>query len=372
MRPTDPEAEAAIDPGRVLRRGWTTGTCATAATRAAFEALLGFEPEDPIPVPLPGGQRPRFALARLDRGGGFARAGVVKDAGDDPDVTHGALVLATVRRAGPGDGVIFRAGPGVGMVTLPGLPLSPGEPAINPVPREMMRATVAEVAAARGVPADVLVEIGVEDGARLAERTMNGRLGIVNGLSILGTTGIVIPYSCGAWIASIHRGIDVARASGLPHLAGATGVTSEAAVRALYGLPEQALIDMGDFVGGMLKYLRSHPVPRITIAGGFAKMTKLGQGLLDLHSKRDAVDFGWLAARLGEAGASDAMVEGARTANTALEILQWCEREGVPLAARVAAAARVTARAALGRDDIALDVAIFDRNGRLLATAERD
>ena len=370
MNPSESEIGEGIDPGRVLRRGWTTGACATAATRAAFEALLGLEPEDPIPVPLPSGARPTFALARLDRGADYARAGVVKDAGDDPDVTHGALVLATVRCAELGSGVVFRAGPGVGTVTLPGLPLPPGEPAINPVPRGMMRATIAEVASARGVPADLIVEIGVEDGVRLAERTMNGRLGIRGGLSILGTTGIVIPYSCGAWIASIHRGIDVARAAGLPHLAGATGVTSEAAVRVLYDLPEQALIDMGDFVGGMLKYVRTHPVPRITIAGGFAKMTKLGQGLLDLHSKRDAVDFGWLAARLAEAGAPSTMVAGARTANTALEILQWCEREGVPLAAKVAAAARATAQAALDRADVVLDVSVFDRDGRLLATAD--
>lgn len=326
-----------------LRRGWTTGACATAAARAAFEALLGFEPEDPVPVTLPGGARPRFALARLERGPDSAMAGIVKDAGDDPDVTHGALVTARLRHAAPGAGVVFRAGPGVGTVTLPGLPLPPGEPAINPVPRQMIAAALNEVAAARSVGADLVVEIGVEDGVRLAERTMNARLGIVGGLSILGTTGVVVPYSCGAWIASIHRGIDVARASGLPHIAGSTGAVSEAAVRRLHGLPEQGLIEMGDFVGGMLKYIRTHPVPRVTIAGGFAKMSKLGQGLLDLHSKRDAVDFDWLAARLGEAGAPPAIVDQARRANTALEVLGLAQSQRIALPHAIAVAARQTA-----------------------------
>ena len=122
------------------------------------------------------------------------------------------------------------------------------------------------------------------------------------GLSILGTTGIVVPYSCAAWIATIHQGIDVARALGLAHVAGATGRTSEAAIAKLYALPEAALIDMGDFVGGMLKYLRAHPVPRVTIAGGVAKMTKLAQGLLDLHSGRGSVDLDALARLARDAG----------------------------------------------------------------------
>ena len=225
---------------------------------------------------------------------------MVKDAGDDPDVTHGALVLATVRAGAPGSGVTFRAGEGVGTVTRAGLPIPPGEPAINPVPRRMIRDAIAEVAAAAGRAADAEVEIAIPGGEALAAKTLNGRLGIVGGLSILGTTGIVVPYSCSAWIHSIHRGIDVARAAGLTHIAGATGASSEAAVQKLYDLPEIALIDMGDFVGGMLKYLRTHPVPRVTIAGGVAKMTKLAQGLLDLHSKRGVVDS--RAARRAGAG----------------------------------------------------------------------
>src|SRR5499427_721906 len=261
--------------GRPLRRGWTTGACATAAAKAAYAALVTGKFPDPVEITLPRGERPAFALAVCRRDLDSATAGVVKDAGDDPDVTHGALILATVRPAAPGSGVIFRAGKGVGTVTRPGLPLPPGEPAINPVPRKMIRDAIGEVVTAVGCAGDVEVEIAIPNGEALAAHTLNARLGIVGGLSILGTTGIVVPYSCSAWIASIHSGIDVARAAGLTHLVGSTGANSETAAQKLYDLPEIALIDMGDFVGGMLKYLRRHPVPRVTIAGGVAKMTKL-------------------------------------------------------------------------------------------------
>src|SRR5260221_2717614 len=267
-------------PDRPLRRGWTTGACATAAAKAAYTALLTGEFPDPVGVTLPVGDRLSFALAVTRKDVDTATAGVVKDAGDDPDVTHGALVLATVRPAAPGSGVTFRAGAGVGTVTRPGLPFPPGEPAINPVPRRMICDAIAEVAAAARGSGDVEVEIGVADGERLAARTLNARLGIVGGLSILGTTGVVVPYSCAAWIHSIQRGIDVARAAGLDHVAGSTGSNSEAAVQKLHPLPEMALIELEGFVGGMLTYLRRHPVARVTIAGGVGKMTKLAQCLL--------------------------------------------------------------------------------------------
>src|SRR5262245_10456410 len=221
-------------PDRPLRRGWTTGACATAAAKAAYTALLSGEFPDPVEIALPSAQRVAFALASHELKGGAATAGIVKDAGDDPDVTHGALVLATLRKAASGSGVVFKAGKGVGTVTLPGLPVPPGEPAINPVPRQMMRETIAEVAAAHAAPGDVEIEISIPNGERLAGKTMNARLGIKGGLSILGTTGIVVPYSCAAWIATIHQGIDVASALGLTHIAGATGSTSEAAIAKMY------------------------------------------------------------------------------------------------------------------------------------------
>ncbi len=354
-------------PSLALRRGWTTGACATAAARAAFEALLTGSFPDPVSIALPGGARPAFALALEERRGDFARAGVVKDAGDDPDVTHGALVVATVRLGPAGTGVVFRAGPGVGTLTRPGLPLPPGEPAINPVPRAMIRAAIAEAAELHAAASDAIVEISIPGGEKLAERTLNGRLGILGGLSILGTTGIVVPYSCSAWIHSIHRGIDVARACGLDHVAGSTGSTSEAAIRKLHGLSEVALIDMGDFVGGMLKYIRRHKVAKVTSAGGCAKMVKLAQGLLDLHSRRGTVDLDWLALRLLEAGGDAGLAERVRHANTALEALDLARQAGIDVAGAVAEAAFATAAKALRDASIALEIAIFDRAGELIA-----
>jgi cobalt-precorrin-5B (C1)-methyltransferase len=354
---------------RPLRRGWTTGTCAAAAAKAAFAALLTGEFPDPVEVTLPRGERPSFALAVAQRGDGFATAGIVKDAGDDPDVTHGALICATVRAGKPGAGVIFRAGSGVGTVTRAGLPVPPGEPAINPVPRRMIGDAIAEVAAAAGRAADAEVEISIPDGEALAAKTLNGRLGIVGGLSILGTTGIVVPYSCSAWIHSIHSGIDVARAAGLTHIAAATGASSEAGVQRLYGLPDIALIDMGDFVGGMLKYLRRHPLPRLTIAGGVAKITKLAQGLTDLHSKRGAVDLVALAGLAEVAGGSQRLCGQIRAANTAAEAFALAQAEGIALGDRVAQAAQATATQIVAGHGIAVEITLFDREQNLVGRA---
>jgi cobalt-precorrin-5B (C1)-methyltransferase len=352
-----------------LRRGWTTGTCATAAAKAAFAALMTGDFPDPVEVTLPRGTRPSFALAMTRQDEGLAMAGVIKDAGDDPDVTHGALVCATVRAGAPGLGVIFKAGEGVGTVTRAGLPIPPGEPAINPVPRQMIRDAIAEVAAACGRAADAEVEISIPGGEALAAKTLNGRLGIVGGLSILGTTGIVVPYSCSAWIHSIHSGIEVARAAGLTHIAGATGAASEAGAQKLYGLPEIALIDMGDFVGGMLKYLRRHPVPRVTIAGGIAKMTKLAQGLTDLHSKRGAVDLAELANVAAAAGGAAQLCQRMIAANTTAEAFTLAQADGIALGDMVAQAAQETAANIVAGHGIDIEIAVFDREQNLVGRA---
>ena len=169
-----------------LRYGWTTGACATAATKAALIALFGDDFPDPVTITLPRGQTPAFALATEEKGEDFTRVSIIKDAGDDPDVTHLARIISTVRRGKAGGGIVFLGGEGVGTVTREGLPIAVGEPAINPVPRKMLREVVNEVTTAYRQPTDIEVEISVENGAELATHTMNGRLGIIGGLSILG------------------------------------------------------------------------------------------------------------------------------------------------------------------------------------------
>jgi len=349
-----------------LRRGWTTGACATAAARSALSALLTGNSEDPVTITLPGGQRPAFALAHELIGDDFAEAGIIKDAGDDPDVTHGALVIARVSHGPQGSGITFRAGSGVGTVTKPGLKLAVGEPAINPVPRQMITAELLDLCTAHGVAPDFVVTISVRDGERLAEKTWNPRLGILGGLSILGTTGIVIPYSCGAWIASIHRGIDVARAMGLPHLVGSTGDVSEKAAQGKYALPLEAYLDMGDFVGGMLKYLKAHPVERITIAGGFAKLSKLANGAMDLHSGRSQVDTDFLASILAKLGASAALLTAAGEASSAGAVLDLAATENLPLAQSIAEEAKVAAARVLNNSGIQIGILVVGRDGAVL------
>ena len=347
-----------------LRRGWTTGACAAAGARAAFAALLTGSFPDPVLLRLPRARAASFPLALAELGEDRARAGILKDAGDDPDVTHGALIVAEVARAPVGSGIGFAAGEGVGRVTRPGLPLAVGEPAINPAPRAMVRDALREVADAHGAPnPDVAVTISIPGGERLAEMTMNARLGIIGGLSILGTTGIVVPYSCSSWIHAIHRGVDVARAAGLDHIAAATGATSERAVQLLYDLPDHALIAMGDFVGGMLKYLRTHPVARLTIVGGFAK---LAAGHLDLHSGRSRVDTAALGDMLAALGADGSAIERARAAGGAGEILAVAGSWRQLLARLVAARAREVSLATLS-GKTAVEVAIVDRDGGFLA-----
>jgi cobalt-precorrin-5B (C1)-methyltransferase len=352
-----------------LRYGWTTGACATAATKAALTALFGGDFPDPVTITLPRGQKPAFVLATEEKEADFARVSIIKDAGDDPDVTHMARIISTVRRGKTGAGIRFLAGDGVGVVTKEGLPITVGEAAINPVPRLMMQEVVAEVASIFDEPQDIEIEIGVENGEELARQTMNGRLGIVGGLSILGTTGIVVPYSCASWIASIHRGIDVARANNLTHLVASTGSTSEKAVAEIYDLPESALLDMGDFAGGVLKYLKKHPVPRLTIAGGFAKITKLALGHMDLHSGRSRVDFGWLADQMAFLGAEAGLITATSEANTAMQVLQLAKEAGLPLANHVAEKAKGVASEIAG-ESVAINVFIFDRAGKLVGRSD--
>lgn len=354
-----------------LRRGWTTGACATAAAKAAYTALLGGGFPDPVTVRLPRGLKASFPLARADLRAGAATASVIKDAGDDPDVTHGAEIICTLARSEPGTGIRYAAGDGVGTVTLPGLPVPPGEPAINPRPREMIAAALSDVAGEFGVDADVRVTISIPGGQLLAAKTANPRLGIVGGLSVLGTTGVVIPYSCASWVHSIHRAVDVARATGISHVAGATGRTSETAVQAHWQLDDRAVIDMGDFAGALLKYVRAHPVPHLTIAGGFGKLSKLADGHMDLHSSRSAVDVAGLAQRLARCGAGpDVMGEAGRSVSAG-GVLAVAHRENLAdgLCLDVARGAREVCRAALaGAADV--DVLVVGRDGAVLAHVE--
>ncbi len=346
-----------------LKYGWTTGACATAAAKAAYLALKRGFFMDYVTITLPQGKRASFKVLNqkiLDHHS--AIASVIKDAGDDPDVTHGAEICVKITILSIECGIIFKAGKGVGRITKPGLELPVGEPAINPVPRQMIQLALTEVFPSPNLE----VEISVVNGEMLATKTMNPRLGIMGGLSILGTTGIVVPFSCAAWIASIHRGIDVARAIGLTHIVVSVGNVSEETAKKIYLLPESAFIEMGDFVGGVLKYLKTHPVQWLTLVGGVAKFTKLAQGYLDLHSSRSKVDFEQLAKWVSDLSAEDSFVEEVRYANTALEVFMKCHEKQLPLADFVAQKAMVIVNKVLDPVIFKVEILMVDRKGNCL------
>ena len=310
-----------------LRSGWTTGTCSAAAAKAATTALLTQCAQTGVEVTLPDARVVPFPVERCDVGPDRAQAVVVKDAGDDPDVTHGAHLTATVRWA-DAPGVHLEGGVGVGVVTKPGLGLEVGGPAINPVPRQMIRDNVAAVLDPdeRGVQ----VTISVPDGEQRARRTTNARLGILGGISILGTTGVVRPFSTESWRASVVQAVSVMAAQGEPTLVLATGGrTEKAAMRMLPDLPEVCFVEVGDFTGAALRQAVADGLGEVVFVGMAGKLTKLAGGVLMTHYTRSKVDTAVLEQVTRELGADDALAQAVRGANTARHAYEQWEAAGV-------------------------------------------
>jgi cobalt-precorrin-5B (C1)-methyltransferase len=316
--------------GDKLRTGWTTGTCAAAAAKAAAEALLTGELQDRVDVRLPkkgDERRVPFEVERCEVGDGWAEAVVVKDAGDDPDVTHGAHLTARVSwKEEPG--IEFDRGEGVGVVTKPGLGLPVGGPAINEVPRRMISYSVAEALdlGERGVR----VVISVPGGEKMAEKSTNARLGIVGGISILGTTGIVRPFSTAAWAASVLQAIDVMGAQGHGTFVLSTGgLTEKAAMRLLPHLEEVCFIEVGDFTGQAIKRAIKNGLERGFFVGMAGKLTKLAAGVMMTHWTRSKVDNELLAEITREAGGPPELVEEIKEANTARHAYELWRASGL-------------------------------------------
>jgi cobalt-precorrin-5B (C1)-methyltransferase len=342
--------------GRALRTGWTTGTCAAAAAKAAATALRTGEVQRTVEIVLPSGQRVGFGVescsvvpygearrpprAAAGRGAERAEAVVVKDAGDDPDVTHGAHLTATVSWRETA-GIDLDGGVGVGVVTKPGLGLEVGGPAINPVPRAMITQAVGEAIdlAAQGVR----VVISVPEGEKMARKTTNARLGIIGGISILGTTGIVRPFSTASWRASVEQAVSVLAAQGETTVVLCTGGRTEKAAMALLpGLPEVCFVEVGDFTGAALRRVIEHGVAGVVFVGMAGKLAKLAGGVLMTHYTRSKVPHGLLGEITRAAGGDAdlaAAVEAANTARHAAELWEAAgllEAAGTELCRRVA------------------------------------
>lgn len=291
-----------------LRIGFTTGTTATAATIAALQSLLDSEEVKEVEVKLPIGEVIPFPIQSIEFSQSSATAVAIKYAGDDPDVTNGAEIHSTVRFTHEHTGVRFLQGEGVGVVTLPGIGLPIGDPAINTVPRQMMTSAVNQLVDTEGIGVDIT--ISVPTGRELGTQTFNPRLGIIDGISILGTTGVVRPYSLDTWVASIGREMAVSKAVGVEHLVLNSGGRSERFLKARFPeLPSNAFVQYGNFIGKCLTMAREHEFPRITLGIMIGKAVKLANGELDTHSKKVTMDLDFILSLAKKSRLSDEVLE---------------------------------------------------------------
>ncbi len=373
-RPPEQEYEGLPPPPRRrgLRTGFTTGATAAAAAKAATLALVRGERPTRIGLDLvEAGIRAEFRVVALEITGERAAATILKDGGDDPDATHGAEIRATVWRTAE-VGIHLRGGVGVGTVTRPGLGLEVGGPAINPVPRVQIQRAVAEVAGGEFEPGGLVVEISVPRGEEIAKRTLNARLGILGGISILGTTGIVYPYSTAAYRASVIQGVDVAVANGCRIVVLSTGGKSEEFARGLHPeLPEMAFVEMGEFTGVALDRCKETGVAVAVLSGMIGKFSKIAQGHFQTHVAGNRVDAGFLARLAAQAGADPGTVGEIAAANTARHVQEIALAHGLSalfprICALVCARSRDRVRGAL-----AVEALMFDFGGAVLARCRR-
>ena len=330
MTSTTPSARTPAAPRdrKGLRTGYTTGACAAAAAKAAARTLVVGVPLTSIQSTLPNGQKVVFALSRCEYIGDRAVASVIKDAGDDPDCTHGAELVAEVQLAGS-LGIVLRGGAGVATVTKPGLGLEVGGPAINPMPRRNITEMVLEELAGTKWPG-AIVTVSVPGGVEMAKKTTNARLGLLGGISILGTSGIVKPFSTAAYRASVVQAIDVARERGVDELVLTTGGKSELyAMKLLPQLPEEAFIQVGDFVGTGLRHCARRRVRRAIVVGMIGKLSKMADGKMMTHAAGSEVNMELLASLARELGGDATLCAAIRSANTARHVLELCTAAGL-------------------------------------------
>ena len=313
-----------------LRTGYTTGTCAVAATKAAMIALQDQTSVSSVEINLPIGRAVCLEIRQCRYDDSHAFCSTIKDAGDDPDVTHGAEICATVSW-GEEPGVHIDGGQGVGVVTKPGLGLEVGKAAINPVPRQMITQAIQEVVGEALARRGVNVVISVPAGKELAKKTLNPRLGIIGGISILGTTGIVVPYSTSAYRAAIAQALDVAVANQCEHVVLTTGGRTERfAQQVLSHLAEEAFVQIGEFLGFALKECQRRSIARVTFCGMIGKFSKVAAGASCLHVKNSQVDMNFLAELAAECGASEELVTNIKKANTARHVSELAIEHGLP------------------------------------------
>lgn len=354
------------------REGFTTGTAAAAAAKAACLVLLDQGLPETVRIQLPIPRVLEIRINTLEWRDEIASCGVIKDAGDDPDVTHGAEIVATVRRV-PEAGIHLRGGVGVGVITQRGLELPVGSPAINPVPQRMIRQAVAEVLGSEHPDPGVEVTISVPNGEELAKRTFNARIGILGGISILGTTGIVRALSTAAWRASVVQAIDVAAANSIQHIVLSTGGRTEAFARRRYpDLPEMAFVEMGIFTGASIQRAAERRVPRVSLCAMIGKLSKTAAGKMQTHVAGNQVDCAFLARVARELGAPDDLATAITSANTARHVQELVEAAGFQCFYSRLCQLAATHCAQVAAGKLTVDVVLFDFDGRELGQTRID
>lgn len=314
--------------GKGLREGYSTGACAAAAAKAATLLLLTGTRPDTVQIDLPIGRQATFKVERGAMSADRAWVSIIKDAGDDPDCTHGAEIVAEVHlRDDPG--IEIDGGAGVGRVTKPGLGIEIGRASITRVPLRMITESVRGALALGGYGGGAGVLISIPLGEQLAKQTMNARLGIIGGISILGTTGIVKPFSTAAYRVSVAKAIDVAVAVGLDEVVITTGGRSEEYAMRVFPLKEEGFVQMGDWVGFTLTYLAKKGVKKVNLVGMIGKLSKVADGELFTHARRSTVNLERLAAIAGACRADSETVEVIKRANTAREVQEIILAKGV-------------------------------------------
>ncbi len=316
---------------KTMRTGHTTGACAAACSKAAVISLLNQKTIKKVEISLPGGKSADFEITDCNYDKNSATATTVKNAGDDPDVTHGAVIGSKVSLNKTGQ-IRFLAGKGVGTVTLPGLQIKVGEPAINTVPKKMMTEIVIDALKKSGrerYGADITVF--VPEGETLAKKTLNSRLGIKGGISIIGTTGIVRPFSSASYIASIFQAVAIAAENGCPRMVASSGGRSEKILKKRFpDLPDYAFVQYGNWVGKLLAAARKYKVQDLTLATMMGKAVKLAAGDMDTHSGKSEWDREVIVKTAEKAGAGKDVVERVRELNIAgrlAEIFPICQDE---------------------------------------------
>ena len=354
-------------PKEKLKTGFTTGTCSAASAKAGILAIINQKKIDSVDVTLPKGNSLNIKLKNCEFDSGKSKCSVIKDGGDDPDVTHGAEIVVDIALTDSVNKIEIDGGEGVGIVTKPGLGLEINKPAINPVPKKMIKENLFEVAEELLKKNGIYVKISVPEGKKIALKTDNPRLGIVGGISILGTSGIVIPYSTASFAASIRQNLDVALAMGDNIVVLTTGGRSEDFARKIVELPDHCFIKMGDFSGYTIQQCEKKDIKKAFVVGFIGKLAKMASGVKQTHVKGSKVDMNFLAQLAKEVKADEKIVEQIQKANTARHVLEIIKENNINGFFENVCSKVYQEMREHSQEKVSLEIILFDFDGSVLA-----